>query len=242
MPVRPIPILPLLLFGLAGCQPGCEGAGASGELGHGGFVYDCAGPNDPFCETDAFGGQPVPDRVAIAAPFELGFESWDGFDDGHLSPASAAVIGGGARRWSFLRGGYGALIAFDASGKALDFLHLEARPTERLHVITARSLSGTAPDQHYVGDPRRTAAMERIPLRPGGSTRLFGIALDRNEVPMAGSLPWSWSVEPSGTVELFGEAGDNVIEVRAVAPGDATLLVQAGEASLQIPVAVEAMP
>lgn len=221
---------------------GCEMPGTDpGELGNGAFTYSCAGSTDAWCETPfRHGGRPLP---ALGAPFAVRYS------DGEVG--AAEVIPVAPSRLTFARGrfafrvpGPGALLARDTTGTVRDFFHLEGAAIATLELVRTgpSQLEGVAPDQTLAADPWAVEPLQALPLAGGTRATLFGYPVAAGGDVLTGSAVWSFSVVPEGVVQLHAVEGDNVVEIEALAAGDATLVAQAAGVVRQLPVHVEVGP
>ena len=221
---------------------GCEVAGTdSGELGNGAFSYVCAGDADAWCETPfRHGGRPLP---ALEAPFSVTFRDTE-IGAAEVIAAAPARIAFSRGRFACLVPGPAALLARDGRGVVRDFFHLQGAPVaglELVHVEPAQ-LGGVAPKQQLDVDPWALEPVDAVALAAGARAVLFGYPVGADGEVLTGSPDWRFTVEPAGVVALHVHAGDNVVEIEALAEGTATLRATAARAVRDLPIRVEVGP
>jgi hypothetical protein len=211
---------------------GCGPFGTSGALGNGGFTYDCIGNGDAFCEglvppLEGFSGLPA--RIAVGGTFNMAYngekpETSDGIEfQVTIVPASTKVVdvvsGVGFRVTS---AGQTAFLARGANGVVADFVHVLVADTDHLEV----SAGG--------------AALTKLDLTTSTQENLRVQPLNANNDTLAGNLEYNWSSSDESIVSIL--ANDNDATAQGVAAGMATITVNLGSISLDLPVTVQATP
>jgi len=221
---------------------GCSVEGTDpGELGNGAFTYSCAGATDAWCETPfRHGGRPLP---AIAAPFAVTYDD-TAIGSAQIVSASPSRLALSRGRFAFLAPGPAALLARDSTGIVRDFFHLAGSPIAGIELVRIRpgQLEGAAPSQQLAVDPWSIEPLVVLAMRAGETATLFGYPVADSGDVLTGSATWSFAIEPAGVAALHGVEGDNVIAVEALAPGEATLRVRAGNAERVVAMHVEVGP
>lgn len=219
----------LLSLSLTACYSSCDGETASavttGELGNGSFEYRCVGTGDPVCELGLF-GQQFPDCVAVGGEFELDYTLRDlsDRDEDELSPflhvdsASQAFFSGSAGRFRAEQPGSAALLAVDHD-KVVDLIHVDIVEPDAMDIL---ALDPADPVDHIVLEQGDIAIFRVFP-------RNIGCAALGGAVEVEATSSDDVVVKPAVV---------DVLELKAHAPGLATVTVRMGELSHDIEVQV----
>lgn len=214
----------LSLLLAAGCAPSQEG-----EFGSGTFHYFCVEASDAQCDALDEVAPEVFQALAIGGWFTVAYTDHliDGYvrEDGaprlEVVSASDPVTGlSTALRLRVLEPGFVALVAYSGSGspRGENLIHLFA--TEP----TGVRISRVEADASFFGD----FAGVSIEARVSGLLRLRAAPIDDDGRILAGALDCHWTTSDAAIVEIASDPTDNVVEIRPVAPGTATLEVTLG--------------
>jgi uncharacterized membrane protein YgcG len=218
---------------MSACTSSCEGtppnASTSGELGNGTFEYSCGGANDPVCELGLF-NQVFPACIVVGGAFELDYtlrDISDRDDDEltsflHVTAVSDILVSGGSGSFRAEREGRVALLAID-NDKVVDLIHLRVVALDAMDVQPI-----------VAGDP-----VDDLRLAQGDVAR-FRVFPHNSECTSSGGAVEFEASSSDGVVVQAG--ADDVLELRAHAPGHATVTVRMGELTREIDVEVAGGP
>ena len=234
------------LVALAGCGHDLGRSGSLGQLGEGYFTYGCVDEGDAVCNiTDAVNtaqvdielgldGQ-IPAAVAVGSRFDLSYWGDVSTDDGELLfveviPASPTHIrqGGG---FVIDDAGTFAFLAHSPKGVVADFTHVTAVEPSRLDLWV---------------DEQKMASLQ---MDEGRHSHIAVVPNDDTNVALAGALPYIWTssnedvlrideVETVGTPSAGVEHNDDEVRIVAMAAGNATLTVSAGNLTKAIEITI----
>lgn len=192
-----------------------------GRLNTGEFEYRCVDKHDAFdpCgEENAF-----PETIAVGAEFELHFFAAEGEEHPVVSAAPSKLLPMGGHRFKVLESGPVAVLALRSQDEAADFVHLNAKPIERIGV---RDQGG----DEDLSELRLVPAQARtLTARP--------YAASSNQVA-AGALLYRWSSSDPKVMSIVVEPHTRSVTVVAVRPGAAVLTVRQGDTERSIDVRV----
>ena len=191
-----------------------------GKLGNGSFLFKCddSVACDRWSTNDA---KDFPSQIALGSRFSLRFVA-DGEEgmsisidgrryDGITLEAIAPYVGSGPEGFTPLKAGYGTVVAREANGRIIDFVHLKLVQPDGLVVYKAE-YKGT--------NPERLQALNMTI----GQTQSFRTVAEYKQEAIAGAIPTSWeSADPSivqvasytsGVVTIIGKsAGKTKLKV-----------------------------
>lgn len=222
---------------LASAATGCF-VGSSGDLHEGAFAYDCTNHRaDTACDGLISDTAVIPDRIAVGASFSLEYAEDQGFStvvDPSVSivPAAPSILQATSDGFRFVEPGVSAVLGMRDAVVA-DFIHL----------------NGVALD-HLVVQTELHAPVTNVDLPADGSKDIVAIPADADNLPLAGSMSYTWSSSDESVVtveqntNLLGTTGENHVTLRAQGAGAATVTVttSVAGASFQIPVTVGGAP
>jgi hypothetical protein len=200
-----------------------------GELGTGTFRYICVGDSDPYCE-NGFVAETFPDRFAVGGAFDLDFDPNE-FEPWPDEPLSRVIAGSPdsvhdeAMAFYFVRPGYAAFLARNTTGEIVDLRHLYGAAVERIAVVAGDSQELSALE---------LAAGEEIDLRVEPQDSLRSV--------LAGSLTWEYVIDDPSVAEVSTTDRDRDVTIRALAAGETTLRIKAGEFEQIVSVSVAGDP
>lgn len=219
--------LSVAALALGGCASTCGASsnpGTIGELGNGRFHFVCQGDSDPVCEFDT--DQQFPDCVALGGSFGLEYTVLDNsiFDAGDINPvlrieSVSQRYFSGDDRFEAEQVGNAAFIVRHEDA-VIDFLHLTIVEPDWIDVI------GQQPDM----------PLTEVELRSGDSEEYRVFPRDTT-CPAIGGLV-SITAESSDEAVVSVTTTD-VLQLRAIAPGQATVRVRLGEVEQAIAVSVD---
>lgn len=213
-----------LYAGLAGsaCTVDAEPMSQTeGRLNVGEFEYRCVDEHDAFAPCDEENA--FPETIAVGAEFELHFFANQGEEHPVVSAAPSKLLPLGGHRFKVLESGPVAVLALRNQNEAADFLHLNAKPVERIGV---RDLSGDedlselrlAPDQ-----------VRTLIARPYAAS---------SKQVAAGALLYSWSSSDPKVLSIAVAPHTRSVSVVAAGTGAAVLTVRQGDTERSIDVSV----
>lgn len=196
------------------CALGCssiEPDETPGELGNGAFRYVCVGDDATCPENGA--AQVFPSAIARSARFDVTYQLFEDGSDAQVSSASSKMIEVSGSAFRALESGTAALLARrTVDGVTVDFTHLSI---EEVSEIEVRRASGSAVS---------------LVMAAGSLQQLRAEPLDENESVLAGAIAFEWQSSDTSVLKLETTGGSRM-DVRAVAPGTASLSVVHGELS-----------
>jgi len=212
---------------LLGCGPIDDGAYASGELGNGGFYFDCS--DAVTCKNYSEGPSTFPSAVALSSTFDVRYHQVrrDGVNvEGNVVVSTIGTgISRGPSGFTAVQRGYYTLAARDSHGQIVDYITVHVQKPDGLVVYADEGASNRSPDR-----------IEKVTLEMGkrGSFRAFARA---KQETLAGMLAVEWrSSDPSVFEVVEVVAGKAVLAAKGA--GTATLYTAGGtfEQSIQVEV------
>ena len=205
----------------AGCiDPITDEPAKEGELGVGNFLYRCVGDSDWYCDEGGT-AENFPEAIAVGGRFNLDYnQDIDGVVPRVKSGSDAIINDGNALLMA--RAGYAVVLAVEGFGDVIDLLHISGRDVTRIAVTTMDSQD-----------------LETIELAPGDRIELVARPQDDLRTTLGGALDYTWSSDDEAVFEIASADLDESVEIEAVAPGTAMLMVSTGEFTQMIPVEVE---
>lgn len=208
------------LLGVGCGDPFTNEPAKEGELGVGNFLYRCVGDSDPYCDEGGTADN-FPEAIAVGGRFNLDYnQDIDGAVPQVKSGSDAIVSDGNALVMA--RAGYGVVLAVEGFGDVVDLLHIPGRDVTRIAVTTMDSQE-----------------VQTIELAVGERIALEARPQDDLRSTLGGSLDYTWQSDDETVLEIASADLDESVEIEAVAPGTATLLVSTGMFTQMIPVEVE---
>lgn len=221
---RPVGLAAAFTMAVIGCVPSTPG-----ELGAGSFTYECEQEGyDPAC-ADSFSNQhTVPAKVAVEAPFEVTFYATSGSDEpgtASVVAASGEMISGSNARFTFVKPGFGAILARESSGTIIDFLHIQALPVDHLGLRAGgKDVSDTL--QMDVGDSLLVTAEPE----------------DAQGAILSGALEYTWSATEDIVSLDVQDYSPNQVELVANAEGTVQVTVSAAGRAQTIQLVIGGQP
>ncbi len=232
--------IPVLAVALA-CV-GCDvlGSGTPGELGEGGFNYECIAWGDPVCDGelaatfDDFQGVPsdipIPNAIVVGGRFDATFfepdEDFGYLREHSVRSASQYLLETSSAGFRAVRPGVVALVVSDGYGVA-DLLHLTIVEPARL------SVAG------YTGQL----------LAPGETADVWLTPRDETGVALGGALSYEWTSSDASVVRILPSVSsdtealrDDQVLLQAVGGGTATVRATTGDLLVEIEVFVDGEP
>jgi hypothetical protein len=196
---------------LAGCVEVAHPAKVSGELGNGSFAYLCVDGTDPMCPD---GGLSVdfPDVIALGSTFQLAFHSDVGPKPVH-SGSDHLVESYPPGTFQAVAPGWASVVAGEED-EVYDLVHVWVAASDQLQLSADLEL---AVDE--------ISAVQVTSLCQGAVC--------------GGALPYDWSTSDPTVVRLSYPLLDDVVSVRALAPGSAVIRVSEGQRSTAVTIAVD---
>lgn len=208
------------LVGVGCGDPFTNEPAKEGELGVGNFLYRCVGDSDPYCDEGGT-AENFPEAIAVGGRFNLDYnQDIDGAVPRVKSGSDAIVSDGNALVMA--RAGYGVVLAVEGFGDVVDLLHIPGRDVTRIAVTTMDSQE-----------------LQSIELAPGDRIALRARPQDDLRSTLGGSLDYAWASDDEAVFEIASADLDESVEIEAVAPGTAMLMVSTGMFTQMIPVEVE---
>lgn len=219
------------LVGALSLLGGCAAQDLSDEtqrdLSEGSFEYRCVGENDAFdpCGQD----NAFPETLAVGAQFMILFHDEEGQEHQVVSAAPERLEVSKAQRFEVLESGYLGVLALssepEGERRALDFLHLNAKPVER---VGLREIDG---DEDLRSLSLMHGQVRTIIARP--------YAAGTKQVA-AGALPYEWASSNSNILQVEALPNARTVGLVARQPGSAMLTVYQGDIERSIEVTVVA--
>jgi hypothetical protein len=212
--------------------PGCSFDGDDddrperpGELGAGTFRYICVGDADPYCAS-GFVADTFPERFAVNGAFDLDFDPHEYYPSPdeplpRVIAGSPDSVRSEAMAFYFVRPGYAGFLARNAVGEVIDLRHLYGSAVERIAVVTGGSQE-----------------LSRLELDVGQDIDVTVEPQDALRSVLAGSLTWGYTIDDTSVAEVLTTDRDRDVTVRAVAPGETTLRIDAGGFMQEVAVVV----
>jgi hypothetical protein len=167
------------------------------------FSWVCVDDTDPACPNGGTDPEAFPDYVAVGARFRMQYRAHDD-DLGWAEVHTETVLVDESSNGLVAKApGWAAIVAM-RDGMLLDVIHLQIAEPDHVQVD---------------GDID-------APLALGEERTLQASARTQDGELCAGSLPYEWSVDRAGVVELIGGTPGHSVEVIGQEPGEAELLVK----------------
>ncbi len=197
--------------------------GRSGELKRGLFIYECDNnPDDGFCDRGALDRE-FPDAVAVGAHFRVDYEPEDSAIYIDLVSGCLDCMQRTPDGFVMMAEGRAPLLAESGQGEVYDVTHIAAKQATELVV-------------RVDGEPWPDGEL----LLTAGSRHEFGAtpqALDGTE--LGGALDYEWTIADEDILALQTSHVRNDVELVALAAGETTVTVRAGELSIEVPVRIK---
>jgi hypothetical protein len=209
--------------GCTGSTPGPEGR--PGDLGRGVFLYRCVLESDPMCDADA-ADLALDTRVAVGARLGLYYEANDGAGSRSVESASETLLE--PMQTDTFRArepGEVAVLVLGDDGRLFDLTHVGLDLVESV----ALDVKGGIFDI----DPSSVQVLVDQTLEVRATPR------DAADTILAGALLCDWESADPDIVAIETPPDDNVVTVRALAPGVTTLTVQLGSVPASLDITVD---
>jgi hypothetical protein len=188
------------LAALAGCQSNGVPTGAqvaTGQLGNGGFAFDC--DDSVACDRYTNAAKSFPDAIALSSTFTIRYVPKSGGSSTGVTVGAVGetFIAPGVNGLTALHTGYGTIVARNASGAVVEFASVPIYKPESL-VIYDAAYTGTSPVPItsvtlHVGEVRNLRALARA-----------------HTFDLAGTLQYEWTSPSDGVLTLNQEATGKV--------------------------------
>lgn len=231
----------LLLLALAACtdtndnyDPGAK----YGEFGDGAFLYRCVVDGDATCRGDFDTASRFPEALALGSEMDLEY-AWqddpDTFedDDDHVGeplPVLQSAVSSRLRfdgtRFLALAPGFVAVLAVNGNSEVVELVHFEIAAVDEVRAIPS-------PAEDF------PVALQQIDMQTFEERELQGLVVDLHGRELGGILPYSWTSEDPGTLEIVTGGDNGVVRIKAVAAGTTNLVLTQGEHTLTLPVTIE---
>ena len=224
------PILLGLLWAACTDDPADPNPGGSGELGVGIFTYLCRGEGDYTCPIGQTSAA-FPRDFALGGKFGLAYAWKTELDHINeplpaLQSAAPEQLGLSADTFTALAVGYAAILAATGNSEVVDLIHAPIRAIDDLRLVDAFLLPNVAPLTDVV-----------LPL--SGLAQIQLVPLDLNDVPLAGALEVSWTLDSDTVAHIAAGQGTGRVRIEALAAGEATRTATLGDKLVAIPITVD---
>ena len=201
---------------------------SQGELGRGDFTYQCAGQTDPLCPEGSTWATAFPQALAVGGAFSLAYQ----YDSAHagdplpiLTTASPSRLANDSGVFTGLVAGYTAILAVTGTSAVIDLKHIRFEVVDHLALTVDGVLAG-----------------DSIVLRVGDLLPVVAEARSRQDLVLAGSLPYAWTIQDPLVASISGSSADDKVFVQANAIGETSLKIVAGDHVVDVPIYVEMNP
>jgi hypothetical protein len=224
-------VLPFTVLVVGGCFFGGPEPGQEGELGNDRFTYACRVDSDAMCdEGSTVAQEPIYGLPVVALGSQFGLDT-----DGITTEARAAnsrlkedIVSAtdGNVVFTAVQAGWTTVLSRTYDGAYVDLVH-----------VLVKQPTGAKLFQRLASGEAWSSAAAALEVSSTTNAELRVAPVDGEEV-LAGGLIVSWTTEPTGIVEILPKEGNNVVTVRALADGEATVTAALADFTATISVEV----
>jgi len=178
-----------------------------------------------------------PSAVAKGSKFRLSIDSASASEVDELRPISDEVVGTDASgAWVCGTEGIAGFVAFDRSGRVVDYVHVKVQTPTRLAVESY----GTT----ITGYNRSSGSVvSTATVRVGAKLNLSATPFGTNGTPLAGAVPYAWTPDTDGIVRVVNlgspTAPSAFVTVTGVKAGTTRIRVEGAGVSTDFEVRVQ---